>query len=363
MPGMENVSGFDYGNARLRAMKSRLLDQRELDIFTGTDSSQGLIAALAKTAYGKSVEAAMARASGMDCIFEALRSNLVQSMVKIRKFYTGRSQELVNIVLNSYDVHNIKTIIRGLKKLASPGEIRSALMPIGELTDAMLTELTRAPGPRPAIDLLASMRLPIARPLLKLRAARPGADLPEIELALDRWYYQEAFQQMDELGRNESVLSSALRLDVDLANLITVIRFVHSPPERKIFLEAFGTDDFSALLLRPGHLSNSLLERAGRQQTLAAMVETFPGKVYEPALISGLKDYRQSSRLSDFEKHLRVFRLRWMSKLITKDPLGIGMLLGYLALKLDEVSKIRWIARGIDLGLNVDVIRAELENS
>jgi vacuolar-type H+-ATPase subunit C/Vma6 len=356
------MSGFEYGNARLRAMKSRLLGQRELDVFTEIESVQGLIAALAKTAYSKSVEAALARASGMDCIFEALRSNLVQSMVKVREFYTGRSQELVNIVLNSYDVHNIKTIIRGLTKHASPGEIRIALMPIGELTDAVLAELTRATGPRPAIDLLASMRLPIARPLILLRTASPGADLPEIELALDRWYYQEAFQHLDRVCRNESVLSSALRLDVDLANLITVIRFVHNPPERRTLLEGLGTDDFSTLFLGSGHLSMSLLGRARRQQTLDAMVETFSGTAYEPALRSGLMDYKQSSRLSDFEKRLRQFRLRWMSRLITKDPLGVGVLLGYLALKLNEISTIRWIARGIDLGLGVGVIKAELED-
>jgi V/A-type H+-transporting ATPase subunit C len=355
------MSGFDYGNARLRAMKSRLLDQREIDVLIEAKSIQGLIAALVKTVYSKPVEAALARTTGVDCIFEALRNDFVQSMGKVRNFYTGRTQELVAIVLNRYDVHNIKAIIRGLTKHASPGEIRIALLPIGELTDAMLAELTRAPGPRPVIDLLSSMRFPIARPLLVLRAARPGADLPEIDLALDRWYYQEAFQHLEKMSRIDGVLSSALQLEIDLANLLTVIRFVHTPPERKTLLEWLGTDDFNVLFLGPGHLSIGLLARARIQQTFAAMVDTFSGTIYDPALRTGLIDYEQSARLSDFEKHLQQFRLRWMSRLITKDPLGIGMLLGYLALKLNEISKIRWIAQGIDLGLKVDAIRAELE--
>ena len=65
--------------------------------------------------------------------------------------------------------------------------------------------------------------------------------------------------------------------------------------------------------------------------------------------------------MSDFEKQLNRFRLRWMSRLISKDPLGIGVLLGFLALKINEISNIRWIAQGISLRLKVDAIRTELE--
>jgi vacuolar-type H+-ATPase subunit C/Vma6 len=65
--------------------------------------------------------------------------------------------------------------------------------------------------------------------------------------------------------------------------------------------------------------------------------------------------------LSEFEKQLRHSRLEWMSRLISKDPLGIGVVLGYLALKIAEVNNIRWIAQGINLGLKPSAIRAELE--
>jgi vacuolar-type H+-ATPase subunit C/Vma6 len=41
--------------------------------------------------------------------------------------------------------------------------------------------------------------------------------------------------------------------------------------------------------------------------------------------------------------------------------LGIGVVLGYIAIKTNEVSNIRWIAHGIDLGLKAETIRNELE--
>jgi vacuolar-type H+-ATPase subunit C/Vma6 len=50
-----------------------------------------------------------------------------------------------------------------------------------------------------------------------------------------------------------------------------------------------------------------------------------------------------------------------MATLIVKDPLGIGVVLGYIALKTAELAKIRWIAQGINLGLKADAIKAELD--
>jgi vacuolar-type H+-ATPase subunit C/Vma6 len=50
-----------------------------------------------------------------------------------------------------------------------------------------------------------------------------------------------------------------------------------------------------------------------------------------------------------------------MAGQITKDPLGIGVVLGYVALKVNEVRNIRWITQGINLGLKADVVRSELE--
>jgi vacuolar-type H+-ATPase subunit C/Vma6 len=65
--------------------------------------------------------------------------------------------------------------------------------------------------------------------------------------------------------------------------------------------------------------------------------------------------------LSDVERHFKHHRLQWMAAQIKKDPLGTGVPLGYVALKVNEVGNIRWITQGINLRLKPDAIRAELE--
>jgi vacuolar-type H+-ATPase subunit C/Vma6 len=341
-------------------MKSRLLSWRELSGLAEAGNLQGLIAGLSKTAYRKPVEAALARTSGIACISVALREDLESALGKIRRFYIGQAGEMAAIVLRVYDVQNLKAILHGVARQASPPEILAATMPVGELTGGILSELARAPDPRAVIDLAASMALSIGQPLIKLRADRPGAGTLEMETALDQWHYQEAFGYLRAKKRTLGSLSAALKLEADLANLLIVLRFAIAPEEKTALHEWLGSDELSLLFVGPGRLSVQLLARAGSQESVDEAVEVFAGTPYEGALREGLSGYASSGRISELEKQLRKFRLSWSSLLIGKDPLGIGVLLGYLALKTNEVSNVRWIAHGIHSGLDSNGIRREL---
>ncbi len=305
----------------------------------------------------------MTRLSGLDCINEALRLDLTHSLGNIRTFYRDQAAGLVAIVLRTYDIHNLKTILRGLDRNIPPGDILPLLLPVGDLDTYTLADLTRASGPRAVIDILASMNFPIAQPLLRLRSDRPGAEVYDMELALDQWYFRESNSYLKEAGQADEILAAALRLDADIVNLLTVLRFAHAPAERKLPGSRMGLLETHNLFVGPGRLSFATLSRAASETTVKAAVETLAGTPYESPLRKGLQDYAQTNRVSSFEKHLLKFRLDWARRLVARDPLGIGVLIGYLALKINEVSNIRWIANGINLGIKPNDIRSELEQA
>jgi vacuolar-type H+-ATPase subunit C/Vma6 len=336
-------------------MKSRLLTRREMDGLADTGSIQGLISALVKTVYHKPVEMALARTSGLEAIVQALHTDLIDTLGKARTFYSEDTGELVSIVLRLYDIHNLKAILRGLARNNTPAEILGTLLPIGDLKYAVLTELARAPGMRAAIDMLVSMSEPIARPLLELRSQSPGAELPEMELALDRWHYQEAMKYLKSDSHMDEVLQAALKFDGDIQNLLTMLRFARDPDERR------RLGDLAQLLVGAGDLPPALLVRVGSQESLEPAVELLKGTRFYPVLQDGLAEYKQTGRLSDLEKHLKRFRLKYLASLIYKDSLGIGVFLGYVALKINEINNLRWITHAINLGLNAGEIKGELE--
>jgi V/A-type H+-transporting ATPase subunit C len=352
---------YEYGNARLRAMKSRLLSQRTLHDLAETESLQGLITALTRTAYQISIEAALTRFTGMNSIDEALRSDLVATVGRISGFFHEETRRLIALVLRSYDIENLKAILRGLSKNVSSAEIISVLLPIGELTIDELRELARSNNPREAIDRMASQSLPFAAPLLKLRGERPGAETFEMELALDRWHYHHVNQTLRGEADGDGLLVSAFALEADLANVLTALRFAHSPREREALREKYHTDDAGRFFIEAGRIPPGTLSEAAARDSVPSAVEALSGTLFDSALRAGVEVYSRTNRLSDIERKLRQVRLMQRMGMIEKDPLGIGVTLGYIALKVNEIGNLRWIAHGIELGLAPDAIKADLE--
>ena len=355
------MADFDYGNARIRALKSRLLTKRQLDSLAGAEHLTGLIAALIKTTYRKPIETALTRTSGLDCITEALHHDLLDALGKVRGYFDEQAGDMVGIILRRYDIHNLKAIFRGLSRHVAADEILSTMIPVGELTSSTLAELARSPDPRAAVDTMTMMGLVFAQPLLKLRAEHPGAGTSEMELALDRWFFHESYQQLEEARKVGKNLMEALQLEADLINLTTMLRFVHFPGERKFLHDWMHIDQFDELLVGPGKLSFDMLSKASQLDTIDAAVGIFADTPYQSPLKDGVENFANSALLSDIEKQLNRYRLNWMASQIVKDPLGIGVLLGYFALKINEINNIRWIAHSINLGFNTNAIRTELE--
>lgn len=339
-------------------MKSRLLSRRDLEALSDAGSLRALVAALARTPYRRELESALVRLTDREAILVALRDDLETTVTSIRRFYSGGAAVRVNLLLQAYDIRNLKAVLRGIGSQAAPDEIRSALLPAGTLTRDVLLELAQAPNPRTAIDLLATMGLPFARPLLHLRAGRPGATIQEMEVQLDRWYFEDALASAAELA--DETLLAALQLEADLVNLQTVLRLAAAPDERRTLGEWLGTEELDELFVGPGRISFELLTNAVRQESVPGAVELLAQTPYAGPLSRGLELHRRNGRLSSFERQLHRFRLASYTRLIARQPLAIGVVLGYLALKTNEVDNLRWIANGIYLGMNPDRIRAQL---
>ncbi|UCC54793.1 MAG: V-type ATPase subunit [Anaerolineaceae bacterium] len=351
------MSDFDYGNARLRAMKSRLLTCQALEELAGAESMPELINALTKTAYRQAIEAALAQYAGIEVITQARRNNLIQTISKVRHFFSGQAEELATWVFRRYDVDNIKSILRGLSQQVPANEILGATLPIGELQSADLDTMARSAHARAAIDLMATWRIPLAQPLLALRAERAGADLFEMELALEQWYFQAAMTATKENG--ESLRQSLMR-HADVSNIMTALRLIGETEAVTFLRQHFDTQDATPLYIGPGHVTFALLTKAARQDSVSRATETLTRTSYGATLASVLEQYRATYRLSDFEYALQRQQLKHAMSLLIRDPLGIGVLIGYMALKTNELANLHRIAQGVHLSEPPNRIRAEL---
>lgn len=353
------MSGFDYGNARIRAMKSRLIPGQELIELAESESVQELISALSHTDYKKPIEAALAYSIGMECITLALLNAMVQTLNNIINFYHDEPHQMINIILQRYDIDNLKAILRGLSNNVPSPEIQRALLPVGETGREVLEYLTKAPGLREAIDTMASMNLTIAYPLIKLRTQYPGASTFDMEIELEKWYFDESIKHLESLRTDSSNLETALKLDADFINLLTIMRSVHELDGYENLQSAVG--NITRLFVGPGFIAFEWLKKTAQVDQMEAIQVGLSGSKYEQAFIEGLEVYKNSGKLSDLEKRLKCYQVDWTRKLINKDPLGIGLVIGYLALKMQELRNLRWIAQGVNMNLKSESIQKQLE--
>ena len=113
--------GWDYGNARLRARKSRLLGEADYHRLMSVESLDGLVAALADTPYRPDLEAAITRYSGLRRFDEVVRLHLGRVLGAMSRFYEGEDGEFVGLLVERWELVNLRAIIRGHARFRRAG--------------------------------------------------------------------------------------------------------------------------------------------------------------------------------------------------------------------------------------------------
>jgi V/A-type H+-transporting ATPase subunit C len=357
---MDNEYG--YANARLRAMKSRLLTRSVYNELLNEPSVEDVVAALTQTIYQPEIEAALIKSSGWECLSEALRAHLAQSLAKITKFFGGTALELWNILAARWQVFNIKTLLRGQANHVPANEILDALVPAGDLGESDFKRLVQQTSVRATVDLLATWNHPLARPLLQaMPRYAESSDLTDLELALDRARYKSELQQLEAMDdENAKLVKELLCSEIDGTNLLTVARLSAAQMPNARFAQRYGTSAPQAILIDGGGIVTQRLMAYREIPTLEQLVRDVRGTELGEALARAEARYNEKHSLAVFEDEIENQLARQRFALFQRDPLSIGIAVAYLAALVNEVRNLRVIGRGKSAGWKREEIEKEL---
>lgn len=350
---MAGKADYGYINARVRGMKSRLLDRKTLDSLLFQPDIDSLVRDLEKTPYAPEILEAQAQYSGVASVDAALRKNFARTFRKILGFVRDTDAEkYVHVFLSRWDVQNIKTILRGKKIHVTNEEIAECLVPAGELDEVTLAEVIRQPDVRAVIDMLATWDIPYARPLTRnLAAYRDEEDPAILECALDRFYYEQALASVNRKSPNSTLVRNLLTAEIDVTNIKTILRLVR---------DKVRAEDAQRFLLPGGKVfdEKKLLAfmNAGSPGEILRELEQTPYRL--PAPVPDRDE--PGGKISPYEKELERFLIRKGVHAFYGDPLGIAPVVGYFWAKFNEVTNLRIIARSKISDLREDEVREEL---
>jgi V/A-type H+/Na+-transporting ATPase subunit C len=336
---------FPYVNARVRAMRSRLLDAGRMEELLALPTLEAFTQALNTTPYGHEVQEALARYPALQAVDTALGRHFYQTTRKILNFAEGKPKQLIETILLRWDLANLRLILRG-KHSASRGEDLAAnLIPAGSLNETALRELAEQPDVPAVVGALSALDHPFVAPLQEGMADYlETKDLFALELRLERFYALHGLRAAKGSGHSETLVRSLLEAELDATNVKTAL---------KLQPAAISRDEKAQFFIPGGRIVTQdvfllLADREGvAQGTKWLRLQGFPVKAI-------------SDDLTAFERDLDLAMIKLQTDLYLGDPLSIDIVVAYLAMKYSEVKNLRLIARSKQLGIPRDRVRKEM---
>ncbi len=336
---------FPYINARVRAMRSRLLDPGRMEELLALPTLDTFIQGLTNTPYGHDMQEALARYPGVQAVDAALARNFYRTTTKILSFAEGKPRDLLEIILMRWDLANLRLILRGKHTGAAGEGIAANLIPAGRLNSAALRELAGQPDIGAVAGALSGLNHPLITPLQEgLAEYIETKDLFALELRLERFYALYGLRVAAGPGHSQQVVRALLQAELDATNVKTALKLQPVPlrreEKRRFFVPGGRVVSEDLFLL--------LSERETAEQGMQSLrVQGFPLKTI-------------GDDLTVFERDLDLAMIKAQTSLYLGDPLGIDVVVAYLALKLNEVKNLRLIARGKQLGIPRERVRKEM---
>lgn len=348
----------DYGyiNARIRGMKTRLLDKPFFEKLMGEENIHSIIALLQGTDYGQHVEEARTLVtSEIAAIEEGIRRHLAQKYSGIFGMVGGAPKRLLGVLLGRWDVYNIKTVLRGKFSGVSQEEVLNSVVPVCKLEEPLLKEMVKQPDVKAVIDLLITWNSEYYPPLqAKLSDLSATKSLTNMEVALDKFYFERSLRALkrEEDDENSQIVMGFLRTEIDTLNILMAMKIVANqiPPAERgdLFirdgLEIKGEDFMSAA---SGRNINEVFER-------------FANTSYRDILNQTQQRFSKPGTLPAVERLMEQYMIQLGAAMFRKNPLSIAPVIGYLWLKLCETVNLRIICRGKVAQMPQQLIQEEL---
>jgi V/A-type H+-transporting ATPase subunit C len=347
------MSGYDYGNARLRARRAGLLRGPHYAALAGRDLP-ALVAALATTSYRPQAEAAGA---DLESLNRVVRDHTTAALTGIRGFYRGRPGKVAAAVLSHFDVHAVLTVLRA-RRLGNPADAACALLvPVGAVTADAARRAAGEPDLPAAARFFAARRLPdqdTAAALLRAQARYEiDGDLARVEEAVTRTARARQARVLAEAGPEAGQVAIAFAREADDLNLLLALRL------REDGADGSGAGDDDAYLPGgsvPQRALRAIQQATGRPEAAAAADGAGRETWRRP-----LTDWSQSGDLARLHAALLDERLRTQLKdLRGGDPLAAAPVLHYVLAHQAQARNLRLLGQAAIGAISHDQARSRL---
>lgn len=323
-----SLGSYPYVNARVRAMRSKLLSSNEYNKARNMSLAE-INEFLQQNAYRDAINEYANEYDGADLLEIALRQNLANTYRKLIDISPETVQTLLSAYFQKFDVENIKILCRD-KLNNKETNLSGLLVPTDQFDEQDLKTMQD----QSVEEILAQVTLgedePVSAVLTDL------TDLEAIEQELDRRYYERLQETADRLPKDGNRFQEFLALELERRNIGVILRMLRHEYDRQ--------DIEDELIPMPAAADQGLIETLLGSENYEEALETLKQ--------DDIGSFIENDDLAQVERALDRYKLDQGTTMLHKHPLSINPILGYMISKEAEIENLRIIMQAKRTGLD-----------
>ncbi|MBR1973246.1 MAG: V-type ATPase subunit, partial [Candidatus Methanomethylophilaceae archaeon] len=260
----------------------------------------------------------------------------------------GELKDMIAADLERWDAWNLKVILRGKSYGLDMEQMKEDLVPAGKLGLAQLETLMGYGSEEEIIQAYGKF-VDLAIPQNVLATYGEEKNLAVIEDYLDKAYYERLLLNVDPSSRPKRLFQDFIRNEIDITNLETIL---------KLKKEGITGDVILGYYIPGGaQIDKKLATQLANADSVSAMANDLAQLDFYEDIKDALDD---SKSLKDIVAALTKYHRKQAKTFTHLYPLSVIPVIDFMIHKETEVNNIRIIARGIESGLDKEIIKGLL---
>ena len=260
----------------------------------------------------------------------------------------GELKDMIAADLERWDAWNLKVILRGKSFGLDMDQMKEDLVPAGKLNIAQL-ETLMGYGSEEEILQAYGRYVDLSIPQNVLAAYGEEKNLAILEDYLDKAYYERLLLNVDPSSRPKRLFQDFIRNEIDITNLETIL---------KLKKEGITGDVILGYYIPGGaQIDKKLATQLANADSVSAMANDLAQLDFYDDIKDALDD---SKSLKDIVAALTKYHRKQARTFTHLYPLSVIPVIDFMIHKETEVNNIRIIARGIESGLDKEIIKGLL---
>ncbi len=341
---------YGYSNARIKGMKGQLLSSASLNDLVRLATVDSMVEMLSRSGYKNELAQVSLELSGSRLVEVAASRNFARVVAKVIKLTPEADRPVVRALLLKWDLMNLKTLMAARKLSQDFDSVRSNLFSVGGMSEDEFRRILKTDD-RDLIrevkktDLGKLMFADKAMHSVFSAAFRGTKTFFENEAEVDANSYLLVDKQLASCGGKETAsVRELLRREIDAKNVLIMERMKKRGADKKTAISR---------LIHGGTLPDDLFGKVFDSKDLQATANLVRYKFPQLTL-------KENTSLSGFEIALEKSMALQKMQAFHRAILSVGVIVGFLLLKEEEISNLRKIAKGKDFGTPENDVREML---